>query len=468
MALQSPTRTGRIRTIVGWIALSVTLLAAIPNGAYSPIAWIALSAVALVLLAIIVVLDTLDRDIGANAPHLWLPSLLMGIVLVWCWAQTSYAGTALVGAIYEPLAAVLGLADQTSVVHPAWGEVEAQGLISADPIEGRNSALKLASFAALFWIAVRAGAAGGTATAMMAATGLFIGLVSAYGLFAYASGDNMVLGEQAGALSATFVNRNSFATYAAFGVIINVAFLLHIQKGGDPDDDGRQSLRRFLEAFTSSGWLFTIAFLVCATALIASQSRGGAIAVAFGGAILLALDYVRNRRGGRATLVLVGLGGLFVTLISAAGLLQRLVAAPAEEARFKIFGAIVEGIEVRPLLGHGLGAFKDAFRAYVPLPNAGAEWGAAHNTYLELAFELGVPAAILLVLALLLIGLRVAHGALTRQRHSVVPLAGVGCASAAALHSLFDFSLQIPAIAAAFAVILGLSWVQSFPTRSAH
>lgn len=465
MALQSPTRAGRIRIIVGWIALIVTLLAAIANGAYSPLAWIALSTIGLVLLAIVMVLDLIDGDMGVNSPHLWLPGLMMGLVLIWCWMQTSVSGTQLVATILEPIAAALGHSDEILVIHPAWTEVEASGMISADPIAGRNSALKLTGFAALFWIAARAATSGQTAVAMMRAIGLFIALVSAFGLFAYASGNNPLISDPAGPLTATFVNRNSFATYAAFGVVINIALLLQVQKGGAESEDRRQALRRFVEAFTSSGWLFTIALLLCATALIASQSRGGAIAVAFGIAVLFALDYARSHRGGRATLALVGLSLVFVLAISASGLFGRLVAAPAEESRFRVYGALVEGIEIRPLLGHGLGAFNDAFRAFVPLAQANAEWGAAHNTYLELAFELGLPATILLCLALILIGLQVAYGALTRQRHSVVPLAGIGCASAAALHSVFDFSLQIPAIAAAFAFIMGLAWVQSFSTR---
>ena len=81
------------------------------------------------------------------------------------------------------------------------------------------------------------------------------------------------------------------------------------------------------------------------------------------------------------------------------------------------------------------------------------------------SFELGLPAAASFFLAVLLVIARVARGALVRRRNLAVPLTGIGIAVTGAVHSAFDFSLQIPAIAAVFAAILGLAWTQSFRTE---
>jgi hypothetical protein len=44
-------------------------------------------------------------------------------------------------------------------------------------------------------------------------------------------------------------------------------------------------------------------------------------------------------------------------------------------------------------------------------------------------------------------------------------LFGLGALVLVAAHSVFDFSLQIPAIALQFAVIVGLATAQSYPSQ---
>lgn len=111
------------------------------------------------------------------------------------------------------------------------------------------------------------------------------------------------------------------------------------------------------------------------------------------------------------------------------------------------------------------GAFPLAFRPYTPRSQAAWVWDRAHNSYLENAFEFGLPAAALLFFSLAVVGWRLHAGVRTRKRHQGTPAFALACFAAAAAHSLVDFSLQIPAIAALFAAILGIGWAQSFPTR---
>ena len=153
---------------------------------------------------------------------------------------------------------------------------------------------------------------------------------------------------------------------------------------------------------------------------------------------------------------------LFISLTSATGLLERMIATDATDGRFKIYPAIISAILDRPFLGHGLGSFHDAFRAYVPPEAAFGEWARAHSTYLELAFGLGLPAAALFLLSQALIICQVWRGTRRRSENRAFSCFAFGCCATAAFHSVFDFSLQMPATAALYSVILALGFGQSF------
>jgi hypothetical protein len=81
---------------------------------------------------------------------------------------------------------------------------------------------------------------------------------------------------------------------------------------------------------------------------------------------------------------------------------------------------------------------------------------------MELAFDLGLPAAGLLLLAIGSVALRCLIGVYGRRRDIVYPALAVAATSVAAAQALTDFSLQVPATAALLAFILGLGYSQSW------
>jgi O-antigen ligase len=89
----------------------------------------------------------------------------------------------------------------------------------------------------------------------------------------------------------------------------------------------------------------------------------------------------------------------------------------------------------------------------------------AHNDYLEFAAGLGLPAAIAWWSALGWCAFVCARALFIRRRNRIYAVAALGATAIVAFHSMFDFSLQMPAIALTYAVILGLGMAQSFPTR---
>ena len=82
----------------------------------------------------------------------------------------------------------------------------------------------------------------------------------------------------------------------------------------------------------------------------------------------------------------------------------------------------------------------------------------AHSSYLENAWELGIPAALALTLAPVLIAGQIAMGLAKRKRMRPVLLLALGVGLAGGIHAAVDFSLQMPATAALFAIVLGLGW----------
>jgi O-antigen ligase len=352
--------------------------------------------------------------------------------------------------------------------------VETKGAIAVDPIAARHHLLRLISYAAVFWIAMRAADDRRRARRLVMAIALFSTALAIYGLATAVVGWNpitAVAGGSAGPVTASFVNRNSYATYAAFGLLANLAAWILVMEDERMDDAAkttRQFVRDLLASLGRRGWPFAVGALICGLAIAAGQSRAGAGAAVIG---VLALFVARGRGGGSSARVAfagVALGIVIVVATSAGGLTERLLTTSGEDARFLAYPRILDAIAERPWLGYGLGGFEDGFRAHVPLAAATAEWDLAHSSYLENIFELGVAAAAVFYAVLLLIVVRLARGVAERRRDRILPAFALACAAVAGVHSLVDFSLQMPASAALFAFVLGLGWTQSFRSYSAR
>ena len=97
----------------------------------------------------------------------------------------------------------------------------------------------------------------------------------------------------------------------------------------------------------------------------------------------------------------------------------------------------------------------------LPIPN-----DLAHSTPLETMVEVGVPIAVV-GFAIVLIPWGVSlYGTLTRRRaHRYLPGAAFAVAAVPILHSVVDFSLQMPAIGFVVSALLGMGWAQAFGRR---
>ncbi len=133
--------------------------------------------------------------------------------------------------------------------------------------------------------------------------------------------------------------------------------------------------------------------------------------------------------------------------------------------RFAAYDLVFESSRDNPVLGFGYGTFADSFRLYRSDAITGY-LDYAHNTYLENLFELGWPAALALFGAVggaCLVCLRGLH---RRGKDWFYPATGLAVTVLVAIHAWFDFSLQMPAVAITYAVIMGVACAQSYSSRS--
>lgn len=271
-----------------------------------------------------------------------------------------------------------------------------------------------------------------------------------------------------GSLTATFVNHNTAATLLGAGAILwSCLACLSLQSLR------YSSLRLLLLVPSNERVVFTIllhsvAGLVCFAALLLTGSRGGLICTALGLLVAIVL-MVTNRLRPRFWYV-AGSGS--VALALTAGWLSQTSRIGSkglfDDARWSVYEYCIEAIRHRPLFGAGAGSFADLFPSLRSDGFSGwGVWDYAHSTILEIAVEMGIPIAAMVVLAAAASLVILVRGALRSEDHSRSSLAAIaGIAVLSYLHSIIDFSLQIPGYLIPFAVLIGcgLARATSEPT----
>lgn len=126
------------------------------------------------------------------------------------------------------------------------------------------------------------------------------------------------------------------------------------------------------------------------------------------------------------------------------------------ETRKQFWATSLKAAEAQPFTGWGLGTFQQAYRRFEDAGTVDRFFvNHAHNDYLEIAVEGGIPAT-LLVAAFLLWWAGRARGAWKSPGGSVEQRAASIASAAILLHSLFDFPLRTSAITAVLAMCLAL------------
>lgn len=460
--VQSEPTAPRFTAILFALLLSAVALTPLPLGSNRHWAWEVLG----VLIATLMTLFSLDQLLyrgkpRASLPPLKIPALSFAVVIGWaaiqCLPSTPEAWH-----------------------HPLWSQAQDYlgpalvTSISINRITSLSHMFRLITYAGIFWLSYSFCQDALRARTVAKATAVIVTAYAAWGLIVYWTGNTTILWYQKWAyatdLTGTFVNRNSFATFLGLGLLTCVALLLEaVRKQVDFRESSRGILKAVLELMIVRARWLTLAALVLATALLLTHSRGGAISTLFGLiAFLVAVNVAPSLRARWHIMfgagLIVALGTMLI--ISDNVMTERLAESSIEtEGRTRIFELTWEAIHDWPIFGTGLGTFRDVFPLYrtedLPLPVA-----QAHNDYLETVVELGFPAAIVLFLSMASLLWICLRGVRRRRRDAVFPCIGVGATTLIAVHSLFDFSLQMPGVTTTYWLLMGAAVAQSF--NSSH
>ena len=272
-------------------------------------------------------------------------------------------------------------------------------------------------------------------------------------------------------MSGTFVSSNSFGCYCGMGMVAAMALIFagRRRKGEMPygyDEDDEEGIIASLTGFRVT--MLAVCLLLLG-GLLFSASRAGLAATLTSAAALAAL-MLRGRWRSRPDLVRIFVAvsvvvGIIVLAIAGNTIVDKAMRASDGGDRMQIWRASLQAVWMSPWLGWGLGSFADIYAIVqpmnLPIPN-----DLAHSTPLETLVEVGVPMA-LVGFAIVLIPWGVAlYGALMRRRaHRYLPGAAFAVAAVPILHSMIDFSLQMPAIAFVVSAVLGMGWAQAFGRR---
>lgn len=449
-----------MRGISLWIIVSILVFSPLPFGSVGTV-WSQLYGVLIGIGLIVYVIDRwrAGRTIPGVPMLLAVAAALVALVALWGYAQ-----------------ATPGLLP--SLQHPFWAQTAAllqapdmKGYLSLTPEKSSQIATRYLTYLGFALLVLWHSRRHRNGELLLK---IFIAAQAAYALYGltiYFSGLETILWfdkpASRGVVSSTFVNRNNYATYAGLGVLATfVLALRYLRRLLDEESTRCAKLRDLLETLTSYGWLLPLTLTVLIVAILLSGSRGGLAAVMIASAVVLGVWISRLGRG-RArnlglTLLVLLLGFLSVNFFLSGGYTADRFARLFDhvDGRFPVYSLTLSAIAERPWTGYGLGSFDAAFRAFrdesIPVL-----FSRAHNDYLELAMDVGWPAAIAMITAFILV-LVAGWRASRSLKEYELALLSVAATVQIGVHSAVDFSMQMPAVVYAYLLValVGLGQLQ--------
>ena len=453
-----------------WLLVAILGWMQFPFGSNRPWAWSFLVLLIALDWALWIPAGVADGAfVGRLARRLAVPAFLMVAVLVWVWLQS---------VSFTPAS---WHADIWTFISQALGKPVA-GAVSFNPFATQTELMKLASYLAVGWLAAALSLRHDNARVLFVAIVAIATVYAIYGIALSALHTSQITLVDAipspygRDVSGGFVAKNSFATFTGMAFLASLTLLVEAGQNRIIAMRGwRTHLRTLIQFAAGRGAVWLIASLILLAALIASDSRAGLIATLVGLMGIFGLSLAISARRGETRWTLIG-GGAAAVLIFALFLAsgqsvqsrfeQLIETRGAGEMRPLMWDAAARAVADHPYTGTGLGTYPDIFNLYTKtfVPYVVDR---AHNDYLEFAMGVGIPAAVLWDLALLIIAAQCVSGVLKRHRRRSYAMTAVGATLLVGFHSIFDFSLQMPAVAVLYAALLGIGIGQAQPTREA-
>jgi O-antigen ligase len=271
------------------------------------------------------------------------------------------------------------------------------------------------------------------------------------------------------ALTGTFLNRNTAATFFGIATIIWLARTINFL-GKSLQGDG--------SLLTRLGWLHSagrrkllrsvICLALCLAAVMATGSRAGLAATVVGivAIALVSLKRLVTETSGRRMLVLSLLGVALLSGMFFMGgdLVLRRVSQKGlfDPLRFAIYTDSLDIIREHPWIGTGPGTFENVYPAYRSAAAAASGIvNRAHSTPLEIAITMGLPFAALVAAVYLWAVVRLGIAAARVPGGSSLLSSAFGAACVVGVHAFFDYSIQIPGCALFAAALAGVGYART-------
>lgn len=295
-----------------------------------------------------------------------------------------------------------------------------------------------------------------------------------YGLVALAITPNLILWvpkvAYRGSLTGTFVNKNTAAAFFGCGAILWSCWTYSALQSIEKSSLRALLLNSLNERVAISLILRASAALTCLFALLLTNSRGGLISSSVGLLVAIGVLEIRRFKQRAGYAIALSIGALIALAVWLTQMGRIASEGVIDDGRWHVYGLMAEAIGRRPWLGAGAGSFEHLFPSLrtTDLSNWGV-WDYAHSTIVEIAFEMGLPVAgvvTLAALASIFIPVRRALNASQGHRVSLAAIAGIAVMTY--LHSLIDFSLQIPGYAIPFGILIGSGLADATADRSSR
>lgn len=273
-------------------------------------------------------------------------------------------------------------------------------------------------------------------------------------------------------LAGPFVNHNHFAGFMEMLIPLPIALIL-------------------TKAVKSSRYIYGFAAVIMSVSVIMSLSRGGIISLFIGIMFTLALSLVYIRRRNKAQQdifrsaeelwfnqlrkslpVLAGavliIGGITVVtyFIGIDPVIERMTnnALIAEDENAQTFGdsrgwiwkTSMDMFFANPVYGVGLGAYKTIYPNFSGI-NDRVIIDRAHNDYIQVLTDTGIIGSVIALWFLLTVLFNIARGLRSKSTTNAgFAIGASGAILTMAIHSVFDFNLQLPSNALVFLVMSGV------------
>lgn len=307
-----------------------------------------------------------------------------------------------------------------------------------------------------------------------------IGLFEAiYGLAEYLAGWQYIWNVPRrfylGSASGTFINHNHFAGLLEMVLPLALGLAFYFWQSARNRPRGRTS-RSAVEFIGQPGIVKCLLLLLVAAvllvAIVFSLSRMGMISALISLGAMGAIVRIGRRRNPSPValiLLLLAVGTAVAAWVGVAPVVEHFEQLPQNEplvsstqGRVAAWSDTLKLVRAHPWTGVGLGCFRYAFTA-VQSTELTYLIDHAHNDYLELTAELGLPCAVLFIAGIFWMAAQPLRASF-RARSSLaraLALGSFGAIVALLVHGLADFNFYIPANALVFAVILGIGYAMS-------